>query len=133
MSTLAVVHAEEVRELRVKERAACLVADIDTNLPLVALMFGPGAMEDDGSPGCAAARVHTEVVAKCSAAATAQRMVWAPSAAPSRGAGPAPAPEEDVTAQLALLGEERDCAPVGCHAKRIRLLNDACQCYTVQY
>ena len=29
MSTLAVVHAEEVRELRVKERAACIAtADI---------------------------------------------------------------------------------------------------------
>ena len=28
MSTLAVVHAEEVRELRVKERAARLAADI---------------------------------------------------------------------------------------------------------
>ena len=70
-------------------------------------MFGPGAMEDDGGPGCAAARVHTEVVAKCSAAATAQRMmVWAPHAAPSRGAGPAPTPEEVMTAQLALLGEE---------------------------
>ena len=64
---------------------------MESNLSLVALMSGPGAMADEGGPGCVAVRAHrgcgevqrrSDIAAEC--------LVSFPS---SRGAGPAPAQE----------------------------------------